>query len=208
MDSAKFQKAQGLNLPIVTIAVTMAAVVIGLCPGLASWLVYDRTAILNGQIWRMFTGHWVHFSASHLLYDSLALVLAGWMIEAKRLPYFGRLCLLTPWLVSGVLLITDPQLERYGGLSALATAALVYLALFGLHEAGPWRWACITTLLGLAAKIAYETATGTMIFAKVANEAVAVCPLSHVIGALAALVFYVWTTCKSRQPSLKIRVNS
>ena len=196
-----------MRFPLLTLFIAATAWLLWLCPGLTPWLVYDRTAILSGQFWRMFTGHWVHFSASHLVYDSLALALAGAMIEAKRLPHFGRLCLLTPWLVSGILMMVDPQLERYGGLSALATAAVVYLALFGFREAGLWRWACAATLLGLAAKTAYEAATGTMLFASVATEPVTVCPLSHIAGASVALTLFLWTTLNSQRdfrPTLNV----
>ena len=101
----------------------------------------------------MFTGHWVHFSTSHLVYDLLALGIAGWIIEARGLPHFGWLCLLAPWLISAVLLLFEPQMKLFGGLSALATTAIVYLALFGLHDAAPWRWVCLAALLGIAGKI-------------------------------------------------------
>ena len=84
----------------------------------------------------MYTGHWVHFSAAHLVYDLLALGIVSWMIEVKQLPGFGWLCLLAPWLISGGLLLVEPQVTFYGGLSALAVTALVYLALHGLHEVG------------------------------------------------------------------------
>lgn len=193
-ESQNLQNPQNLksSLQVVTLLMVASAATIAVVPGLSAWLVYDRTAILNGQIWRMFTGHWVHFSTSHLVYDSLVLGIAGWIIEAKRLPDFGWLCMLAPWFISGVLLVAEPRMEWYGGLSALATAAVVYLALFGLEEAGLWRWACLVTLLGVAGKITFEAATGQMIFATVKNGAVVVSPVSHLSGVLIAVLFYVW----------------
>ncbi len=110
----------------------------------------------------MFTGHWVHFSTSHLIYDSFALGVAGWIIETQKLRNFGLICLLAPWLISGALLLAEPQMEWFGGLSALATTAVVYLALCGLGEAGPWRWVCLMTLLGFVGKTAYEFAYRNM----------------------------------------------
>ena len=141
----------------------------------------------------MFTGHWVHFSTSHLVYDSLALGIAGWIIETQKLPNFGRICLVTPWLISGVLLLVDPEMKWFGGLSALAMTAVVYLALCGLKEAAPWRWICLVALVGIAGKIIFEITTGHMMFATTKNHPVAVAVTSHIAGAIIALAWYVRT---------------
>ena len=140
MDASKSQASPGVvrRLPVITLLTVSAAVIIAQFPECSPWLVYDRSAILSGQIWRLFTGHWIHFSTSHLIYDSLALGVAGWIIETQRLPNFGWLCLLAPWLISGMLLVVEPHMELFGGLSALATSAVVYMALCGLGDVGPW----------------------------------------------------------------------
>ena len=181
-----------MRLPVITLSLIVAAIAVALCPVASEWLVYDRSAILHGQIWRMFTGHWVHFSTSHLIFDSLVLGVAGWMIEVKRLPHFGRMCLIAPWLISGVLLVSEPQMEQYGGLSALATMAATYLALYGLRENGLWRWACLATLVGIGGKGTFELATGHMIFVSGGNG-IKVCAASHICGAVVALGFYLRT---------------
>lgn len=181
------------RLPVITLLLAGGALVIALFPGWSSWLIYDRPAILSGEIWRMFTGHWIHFSTSHLVYDLLALGIAGWIIETKNLPHFGWLCLLAPWLISAVLLVSEPQMNLFGGLSALATTAIVYLALFGLHDAPPWRWVCLAALLGIAGKIFFEMSTGRMIFVTTGNVPVTVSVAGHISGALIALLFYGWS---------------
>jgi hypothetical protein len=81
-------------------------------------------------------------------------------------------------------------MKYFGGLSALATTAIVYLALFGLHDAAPWRWVCLATLLGVAGKIIFEAATGHMMFASVGDGSVTVSVGSHITGAAIALLFY------------------
>jgi rhomboid family GlyGly-CTERM serine protease len=189
MDASK-SKSLGRHLPVLTLLLISSAVVIALFPNWSSWLVYDRPAILSGEIWRMFTGHWVHFSTSHLVYDLLAFGIAGWIIESQKLPHFGWLCLLAPWLISVVLLLFEPQMKLFGGLSALATTAIVYLALHGLHDAGPWRWICLATLLGITGKIFFEMTSGRMMFATTGNIPVAVSAASHISGAVIAGLFY------------------
>jgi rhomboid family GlyGly-CTERM serine protease len=182
---------QGLNrrLPVITLLLVAGGVMAAMFSGCSSWLVYDRSAILSGQIWRLFTAHWVHFSIAHLAYDLVALGIIGWIIETKRLARFGWLCLLAPWLISGGLLLAEPQVKYYGGLSALAVTALVYLALHGLHEVGAWRWICLAALLGVTGKTAFELVTGRTLFVS-GNDAVSVSVASHVFGALVALAFY------------------
>ena len=180
------------KLPVITTLMVGSGVVIALFPSWSFWLIYDRSAILSGELWRMFTGHWIHFSPSHLVYDLLALGVAGWIIETQKLPYFGWLCLLTPWLISSVLLLSEPQMQRFGGLSALATTAIVYLALFGLHDAPPWRWVCLAALLGIAGKICFEMTTGRMLFATTGNVPVTVSVTSHISGVMVALLFFGW----------------
>lgn len=192
MDTTKPPKLSR-RLPVITMLMVGSGVVIALFPGWSSWLVYDRSAILSGEIWRMFTCHWVHFSTSHLVYDLMALGIAGWIIETQKLPHFGWLCLLTPWLISAILLLFEPQMKLFGGLSALATTSIVYLALFGLHDAAPWRWICLATLVGIASKIIFEMTTGRILFATTGNIPVTVSVASHISGAMIALLFYGWS---------------
>jgi len=192
MHSTKLQQAKGLTqrLPWKTLLTIAAAVMVAQFPGWSTWLVYDRSAILAGQVWRMFTGHWVHFSSSHLCYDSVALGIAGWIIETQKLPKFGWLCLLAPWFISAALLFLAPQMEIYGGLSALATAALVYLGLCGLLENSSWRWVCLVVLAGVAIKIGAEMLAGHMLFATTANSQITVSTASHCFGVAVALMLF------------------
>ena len=63
------------------------AFAIHLAPGFfRAWLVYDRTALVHGELWRLWTGHLVHFSNSHLLLDTFvsAIVLLSLSRFAKR----------------------------------------------------------------------------------------------------------------------------
>jgi rhomboid family GlyGly-CTERM serine protease len=191
MDPAKSQELNR-RLPVVTLIMTGAGALLALFPACSGWLMYDRTAILSGQIWRLFTGHWVHFSTSQLGYDLLALAVAGWIAETQRLPRFGLLCFISPWLISGTLLLCESDMERFGGLSALATAVIVYTALHGLHDARIWRGVCAIALFCFCGKICYEVITGNMFFATVTSDvSLRVCAGSHLAGAMVAVLFYL-----------------
>ena len=165
-------------------------------PGLASLLVYDRTAILSGEVWRLLTGNWVHFSASHLLYDLLALSIAGWIIERRGYPYFGLLCVLSALGIGTVLLAMRPEVQSYGGLSGVASGAIIYLALHGLKKPGSWRWICLAALVLTLGKVLLESVTGRLTFAAVDRVPFVPVPLSHIMGGLTAAFLFWWSTAR------------
>ena len=54
-------------------------------PGEASWLILDRTAVGQGEVWRLLTGHLLHYTPRHLGWDLLAFLLLGGWCEATGL---------------------------------------------------------------------------------------------------------------------------
>ena len=191
------------RMPRITCLVLGAAIAVALIPKAQTCLIYDRAAILSGQFWRLFTGHWVHFSTAHLVGDGLAIGIVGWIIESKRLPHFGWLCLTAPWFISAALLCFEPQLHYYGGLSAMAVCLIVYACLSGLQERGAWRWMCLAALVVLAAKLIMELATGRMLLASAVDPSITVCTPAHLAGMLFAAMYYSLnrSTSIARQPA-------
>ena len=186
------------RIPVVTLTIIGAAVVVCFLPRIHPALVYDRSAILGGELWRLITGQWVHFSAEHFLYDTLALGIAGWMIESRGYPNFGWLCALSPLVIGITLLVMEPQLKICGGLSGVATAAVVFLTLHGLVEKGAWRWICLGVLMATAGKIVYETMTDRFIFVNFTDPSLTLVPASHIAGGLTALAVYLWGKIRRR----------
>ena len=195
------------RVPVITLIVVGVALVVFIFPGIHSLLVYDRSAILKGQLWRLVTGQWVHFSTSHLVYDTLAFGIAGWMIESSDCSNFGWLCGISPVTIGIGLFAFEPQLVICSGLSGMATAAVVYLTLWGLEARGAWRWICLITLMATISKILIETLTGHFIFLKLADPSIVLAPACHVVGALTALAVYLWSKAQRRarlrQPARK-----
>ena len=185
MESPKHQSVKAV--PIITLLMMAAALIIAGAPSVAPWLIFDRAAILDGQVWRLFTGHWVHFSGSHLLYDLVALAVIGWIIESKSLPRFGSFCLITPFVISIALLVFEPSIAFFGGLSGLATGALVFLILSDRELPPVIRLAVGMALIG---KMICESIGGHALFASVpANVRSAVA--SHIWGAAAGALISV-----------------
>lgn len=175
--------------PLQTVLLGSAAVLIFFTPALSSLLIYDRVAIADGELWRLLTGNLVHYSASHAIYNVIAVLVAGALIELRR--YSGLWCV---WLVAGIAIglivyATHPEMRYFGGLSGIATAAIVYLCLNGITESGPWRILCLVTLVLVAAKIGAEFIFGlSLTYAE--PQLFEPVPMSHAVGAAAALLVF------------------
>lgn len=156
-------------------------------PGL---LLYERTAMLQGEWWRLWTGHWVHFSASHLAWNLAVLLGAGAWLARRHQGLLFTCALLGAPLIGLALLLGEPAMQTYGGLSGLATGVVALLALTELGRRGqdrPWGWGL---LILVAAKIAFDATQTSALFAGLGTQAVRPSVLAHAAGAAAALALY------------------
>ena len=103
---------------------------------MAAVLEFDRHAILAGQVWRLWTGHLVHYSVQHALID-LATALVAALIAAQSFGARRVLCALAPGapFISIGLLLIAPDCAYYRGASGLAVLLAV------MAGAGLWRQA-------------------------------------------------------------------
>lgn len=173
-------------------------VLLGVVPAGLSWLtpaatdllLYDRSAILQGEWWRLWTGHWVHFTLSHLAWNAGVLLGAGTWLERVQPGSLLRYILLAAPLMSIVFLIGEPAMHRYGGLSGLVTGVVVLLALAQLTR-GPeaaW-WGGLLVLVTI--KIGFDTAQDAPLFAAFDSNAVRSSGLAHALGAVTAFAFFL-----------------
>lgn len=155
-----------------------------------SWLRYDRAAIHDGEIWRLLTGHLVHLGWPHL-----AMNLAGlWLIWLL----YGRLLTPLQWLtallatasaISLALLVADPGLDWYVGLSGVLHGFMVtgiIVALYRHPLTGEWLLLALITI-----KLGWEQLHGSLPgSAELAGGPVVVD--AHLYGALAGLPLGFW----------------
>lgn len=116
------------------------------------WLEYRREDILAGELWRLWSGHWVHYSARHALLDSFTLVaLAATLNHVGAGRLLPRLTLLA-LLMSLFMLVAVPEMARYRGASGLvmALAGMLLSLLWRTHSA--WRPGLVAITLLLCAK--------------------------------------------------------
>lgn len=160
---------------------------------LTGFFVYNRQAMLNGEVWRIFTAPMVHFSISHIFWDLLIFTVFGFAVNASGYPRLWIVCCLSA-LISGVLfLVFYPDLEYYGGLSGLATGVVVYFCLCKIlwDDNSKKIWIFLLVITGI--KIALEITLKDPVFVKADTEYFRVLPSAHIAGCLAAAITLIWT---------------
>ena len=174
------------NGPWLTGLVALAAVALHCWPRAGAALFYERARILDGEWWRLWTGHFVHFGASHLGWNLAVLLPAGAWAE-RLAPARTRVFLaLAPLVIGIALLVLDPALARYAGLSGVVSGVLALLAFTQLAADGAARWFWHGVLALLALKIGVELFAGHAVFAHFDVPDVHAVPLAHAAGMVCA----------------------
>jgi rhomboid family GlyGly-CTERM serine protease len=152
---------------------------------LGGWLELDRAAVARGEVWRLLTGHWTHWTVDHLVWDSLGFVVLAVLCETRVSR--GRLLL----GVAGSALAVSagvwflPEIEhiaRYRGLSGIDSALFVLLAVSLMRER-PLAGLALAAFLG---KSAWEVATGSTLFVQTGSFVPV--PLAHLVGGAWGLI--------------------
>lgn len=149
-----------------------------------SLFVFDRDLVLRGEVWRVFTGHFVHCSFDHLFWDLAAFLIVGTYIEKQQprqlIPALLFCCaVISFWLLTGI-----SSISSYCGLSG-ALNGLVFIAIVRHWEATRDK-ICIAILLGTLAKILYELIFRQTVFANLSLQAV---PEAHAVGFFAGILY-------------------
>ena len=141
---------------------------------LGELLQYDRAAILHGEVWRLLTGHFVHWTPAHLAWDLLAFLILG-AICLRRRWLFASVVIATALTVSTFLLVFCPEVAMYRGLSSIDSA----LWMWAVFIIGERRVALALTLLSLfIGKVMIESAGGALFV-----DGITVLPVVHLLGA-------------------------
>jgi rhomboid family GlyGly-CTERM serine protease len=174
----------GLALPWRTLLLCAfaAAAFLALGPAPDAW-VYNRATIVQGEWWRLLTGHWVHSDTAHAGWNIAALAISGMVFEQGLRWRMPLALVLATAGVSAWLWWGEPALQRYCGLSGILNGLIVA----GLVQL--WRDvrhpAVIITACGVAAKIIVETALGQAVITQTAWPSV---PATHAAGFLSGLI--------------------
>jgi rhomboid family GlyGly-CTERM serine protease len=185
----------------------LPAVLVALVPMSHRLLVLDRHALAAGEIWRLWTGHWVHFSASHLGWNLAVLVAAGTWLERLHPGRLFRHTLVAAPLIGSAVLAGEPGLDFYGGLSGLATGVVVLLALPQVRTSGAGRWLWAGVLALVALKLVRDQVAPAALFADLGTSGARASTTAHAAGAVAALLHHAlnrWQEWRQGAPTPQV----
>lgn len=170
------------RIPWLTLLLAASAALLSGWPGLAEQLQYERGPIRSGEWWRVASCHFVHCSPDHALWNLAATAVLSAAVELRgRRRWIGALVGATAAIPCALWLIT-PELSSYRGLSGLASALIVLLALQVAREGRVPRAIATSALLLFAAKVGFELSTGAALFVENVDAGFVPIPLAHAVG--------------------------
>jgi rhomboid family GlyGly-CTERM serine protease len=175
-----------MKYPIWTLNFSLLAIATYFSPYLTFLFIYDREALLVGEVWRLLSAHLVHFSNYHLGYDLIAFSVAGGMIEMNSRQKWLWLCGTMAFVISITLFLKEPNMRYYGGLSGIAVGSIIYLALFRLFHRQHypfWGIILLVTVSKMIVDLFYHNIFAHTLFVPM--------PLSHISGSLVAVVIFL-----------------
>ncbi|MFT7261849.1 MAG: rhomboid family GlyGly-CTERM serine protease [Glaciecola sp.] len=156
-------------------------------PTSSQWLMFDRNAINEGQIWRLFSAHFVHLSPAHLFGNSLGVVLLAYIAGRSLNNLVGILLLTWCLLVVGVgLYVYADYLQRYVGLSGVLHGLLLVAPFTSTFYS---RRIAACFLLVIVSKVVWEQSSFYDDMSMVGLIGGRVEANAHLLGAIAGLSF-------------------
>jgi rhomboid family GlyGly-CTERM serine protease len=147
-------------------------------------LAYRRTLVADGQLWRLLTGHLVHASAAHLVWNLAGLALVGAaMGRALGAASWAAAASFTGIGSSAALFVMHPEVRVVTGLSAVLHGLLATGAVAEARRGRRAAWA-VLAVLGL--KVAWEQVAGGSTSGAVLGGPIAVD--AHLYGSLAGVL--------------------
>ncbi|PSW34982.1 rhombosortase [Photobacterium phosphoreum] len=173
------------------IIIALIVGIIAQIPKLQPLLVWDRQAILNGEVWRILTGNITHTNWIHLSMNASAFIIISFIFRAHFTPIHYSLLILSLSGIIGVGLFAT-QISWYAGFSGVLHGLFAWGAIRDIQTKTKGGW---LLLLGLIAKISWEqcfggsTSSAELIGVQVATQA-------HLIGAVSGAIIALITPSK------------
>lgn len=154
-------------------------------------LVYKQETISNGELWRLFSGHWVHSDLQHAQWDIAALLILGSLFEQTLRRQLFSVLMLSCLIISISIIVFMPGLMAYCGLSGILNSLFSYgiLQLWKSSRSAP----LLLILLAGFLKNLIELHSHEAIFTDTLWPSV---PEAHLLGLLTGVILFLISTSK------------
>ena len=187
--------------PWLTLIVALIASAGITIPSAGPALEYHRDLLAPGQLWRIATCHFAHFTAEHFGWCMLATILLGGVCEMlnRRLFVVASVCSIL--LIPIALFEFESDVHTYRGLSGVASTLFVLLLFEVLRRRlreRAWVPCAAAAALGVSfvAKILLEMSFGVTVFVGNANRAFDPVPVAHLCGVVVAALALGWSVVR------------
>lgn len=160
----------------------------------SEYLMFDRELINNGEVWRLFSAHFVHLSPTHMFGNLLAVCLLAYIAGGSLNNISGVLLLLWCMLAVGLgLYFFADHLHRYVGLSGVLHGLLLVAPFVSKFYS---RKIALIFLLVIVFKVIWEQSGFYDDMALVETIGGRVETRAHLLGLLAGLMYLgLWLSC-------------
>lgn len=185
-----------LNSPVVTYTMVLVSALVFFTAGTDKLFEYDHTAIGAGQVWRLVTGHLVHWSFEHFFWCALVLLGFGWVCEKFNRKGFITVLILSGLTASAAIWVWMPGMAAYRGLSGVGSGIFMLCTLWLIRDCFRNKQWLLFSAAGLAVlvfwlKITFESVNGTAIVVRSEDLFVPV-PLVHFAGGICGIIGGLW----------------
>ena len=192
------------GLPFISISLAILSLVFYCSGDAAAFLQYDRSAIANGEAWRIITGHFAHWSLDHFLWCTITFLVLGSICEKLNKKGFIISLAASAIIIPFACWFLAPGMILYRGLSGLCSSIFILGSGLMIRNAlvdREWLHVILPAAGGVLffAKILYEFIYGQTLFVQ-SNELFSPVPLAHLVGGIVGLatVLFMHFYCQTR----------
>lgn len=192
---------QLMRAPWLSIGIAAGCIASLVIPTVGAFLIYDRSAVASGELWRILTAHLVHYTALHLLNNLIVLLPAMVLAEMGSRKELMRILLVSAAAIGLAIFALEPGLARYAGASGISLALVTYVALRGMAGSVRWRAVCGTVLVIVGLKLVAENFFGWRWMNWGHESGIITVTLAHSVGVASGLVVWLAQTVRGRNRS-------
>lgn len=184
-------------MPYISLSILIGVSSIFFFTWLSELLIFNRSLIIEGEYWRIFSAHFVHFSWEHYIFNTLIFLIPAMRIEKKSIWNFILLFVLLVFFISVSLFVFEKNLEIYAGLSGISIGMFFYWLLTVMKESqGIKVYMVGAILVAIVFKIGLEYMTEIFFLKFVSEVTFRLVPLSHLSAVIVAIIVFVFLTPK------------